>query len=305
MPAAVQALEAERSFDEVWRAVGPRLQTAARPDRGPLNRTAEDEEGLTQDIAVVVWKWARRNPRIDDPFAFGCKVKPNFVGHRLTRRSASTIAATEAIMAAVELQPEEQVAEREGIRDLEKLLSELDWRERRVLELCGQGVKHKDIAMQVGVPVSQVRVIGQRGRRKLGRELKLLRERGRCRMLALTIAGIASGRIDRSDRLWLVGQEHLKRCRACNGSVNSLRRAGPTASAVAPAADEGSLSTEEKVRVTKRCRVKCGGQDDREPAVRSPRGPLRTARKCFWRRGFSRPTRYLRQQKGRLAHKGR
>jgi len=190
-----------------------------------LSHTGEDEEDLTQDIAIIVWQWARRE-RIDDPFAFACMVKRNLLGRRLTRRLATAVAATETIRAAIESEPEEHVGEREEIRDLDELLSErLGWLERRVLELRERGFAREEIATQVRVPLPEVRVIAQRARRKLAPALKLLGEHGRCGMLALTIADIASGRIGRSDPRWLIGQKHLERCGACRRTVNASRRA--------------------------------------------------------------------------------
>jgi RNA polymerase sigma factor (sigma-70 family) len=225
MAAIAPPSDVEVRFESQWRALEPRLRKLARRNADVLKRTSEDEEDVLQEVAVALWRRLSTSRRIDNPFGLACKITRDLGVDRLRKPSATTVELVVPADAGVDPQFDAQVGEREAIRDLDELLAErLDRLERGVLELREQGFSRAEVATQLNVPASEVRVIAQRARRKLRPALEALEAHGRCGMLALTIADIATGRIGPDSPRWEVGRRHLVRCRACRRTVVASRR---------------------------------------------------------------------------------
>jgi len=108
------------------------------------------------------------------------------------------------------------VAEREELRHRAELARDvLSDREFQIAALSGQGVPRAQIAQRYGLSVRSVERRLERAQRKLDAGLAVMSTRGRCAMLALTIADIKTGRIRPGHPRYESGNEHLNGCWRC------------------------------------------------------------------------------------------
>jgi len=80
------------------------------------------------------------------------------------------------------------------------------------------GLSRAEIARQHGLTVRQVERSLDRAQRKLEDGMSVMRERGRCGMLALTISDIKTNRIAPGTPRHERGTRHLQRCWHCRAT---------------------------------------------------------------------------------------
>jgi transposase len=92
-------------------------------------------------------------------------------------------------------------------------------REFQIAVLSGQGVPRAQIAQRYGLSVRSVERCLERAQRKLDGGLEVMSTRGRCAMLALTIADIKTGRIRPGHPRYDSGNHHLGGCWGCRATT--------------------------------------------------------------------------------------
>jgi RNA polymerase sigma factor (sigma-70 family) len=132
------------------------------------------------------------------------------------KRTADLVPLDETHQLGVDPQLDGLVAEREELADRAELARDvLTGREREILILRSQGVSRAQIAARYGVSVRCVERRLERAQRTLDEGLAMMRQRGRCAMLALTVSDINTGQIGPGDPRYERGIRHLNRCARC------------------------------------------------------------------------------------------
>jgi len=139
---------------------------------------------------------------------------------RAKRAAANTVYLASMDSCGVDLELDVLVAEREELRHRAELARDvLSRRELEVAVLSGQGVPRAQIAKRYGMSVRSVERYLQRAQRKLDDGLAVMSMRGRCALLALTIADIKTGRIRPGHPRYQRGNEHLNHCWRCRATT--------------------------------------------------------------------------------------
>jgi RNA polymerase sigma factor (sigma-70 family) len=184
---------------------------------GVASETAEE---IVDDVLLAWHRQLSTSEGVRNDRAFCRTVARSRAIERLRRKSIRTVELALAENLGIDPQLDLLIAEREELRDLRELASDvLDPVEFEILELVEEGMRRAEVAQRFDLNVRQViRLLG-RARRKLDVARAEMREHCRCGMLAPRIADIGSGRIGPGDPGWEAGTEHLARCRRCRSST--------------------------------------------------------------------------------------
>jgi DNA-directed RNA polymerase specialized sigma24 family protein len=206
-------------FDRLWR----RLVSLAR-FRYRLAR--EDCEEIVADTLLAWYQELCRcgELRIDAAYLLAV-LHHRALDHKKALRRDKRGAFETVPLAAVEaggVDPhlDAVVAEREELHHLAELARDvLSQRELEIMVLSGQGVTRAQIGARYGLSVRAVERCLDRAQHQLDDAIAVMNATGRCRMLALRISDIKSGRISPGDPRYDRGMAHLKRCPHCRASA--------------------------------------------------------------------------------------
>ena len=125
-----------------------------------LNRA--EAEDVVQETMMKVWNWREEWDRLESIEAFCLTICRNLAvdkTRRMGRQNQSLETEHETPDTAYASNPEEQAVQRDRIRHVRRLISELPEKQRRVMQLRDvEGKSYKDIAAVLGIREEQVKV---------------------------------------------------------------------------------------------------------------------------------------------------
>jgi len=156
--------EGRAAFDRLWREHGPALGRVVAAFAKP----GADQDDLTQEIAIAVWRALPRFRGESSERTFALRIAHNrAVSHAWKRRSDETL---DEALAAVEPGPERAAQARQDVDRLFAQVRRLPLLQREVLALALEELSHDEIATILGITTGNVAVRLNRARAHL-REL--------------------------------------------------------------------------------------------------------------------------------------
>ena len=138
--------------------------------------SADDAEDVAQETLLQLWRYCQQLDESRNIEALAVRVAKNCCVNMKRRQHLTLVRETDGMgetNPSPHLSPHEEVEREEGLKALDKAISQLQPRERQLFEMRQQdGLSTEEIAQQTGIPKASVQSMVAMARKKVFNEMK-------------------------------------------------------------------------------------------------------------------------------------